>query len=155
MREWWEQLDQREQLSLFVLTLCLSMYLLFVALWRPVHQLRDDMAARNVSVSAALGRVEAMAGELKQLKAGGSQRKRNLNSLINTSTASHELEVSRIQPNTRGEVQVRFEDVSFSNLMRWMYQLEQAEGLNFKEVSISQTNRGGLVNATVRLAQGA
>ena len=56
-------------------------------------------------------------------------------------------------PNSRGEIQVRFEAAEFDDLLQWLYEMESVEGLLVREASITQTGSSGRVNATVRLAQ--
>jgi general secretion pathway protein M len=157
VKQWFQQFNQREQALLLAAAGFIVLYLLLIAVWRPVSGMRDEMLQRNESIAAALGRVQLMAAELKQLQGGGGGKRanRNLNQLINNSTASYSLRPSRIQPNSRGELQIRFEDASFENLLRWLNQLEQEEGLLLVDVSLTQGERGGLVNANIRIGQGA
>jgi hypothetical protein len=70
-----------------------------------------------------------------------------------TSTARYKIRPSRMQPNARGDVQVRFEDVDFAAVLRWLHQLEYTENVQIREVSINQGDRSGTVNASVRIGQ--
>jgi general secretion pathway protein M len=155
LKEWFQQLSQREQLYLLVGMFALLVYALLMGVWQPVENRRLDMAEQNARVAESLVRVRTMASEIQQLRAGGAgASKRNLNQLINTSTAGLQLRPSRIQPNSRGDTQVRFEDVDFARLLRWLHQLEYTEEVPILEVSITQGERSGVVNASVRLGQG-
>jgi type II secretory pathway component PulM len=157
VRSWFLQLSQREQLSLLVLAVALSLYLLYMLVWSPLSGQRDRLEAQNRGVAASLQRVDAMVSEVLQLRAGegrsGAGTRRNLTSLINQSTGRMQLAVTRLQPNSRGEIQVRFEAAAFDDLLRWLYEMESGEGLLVREVSITQSGSTGRVNATVRLAQ--
>ena len=82
---------------------------------------------------------------------GGARR--NLTGLINRSTSSFSLQVNRLQPNSRGEIQVRLENASFDDLVGWLHQMEYSEGLLVREASVTQAGTSGRVNVTVRLAQ--
>ena len=100
--------------------------------------------------------MQAMASELKILKASdGGPVNRNMNQLINATTAEVGIRPSRIQPNSRGEPQIRFENVGFAELLRWLHRIEYREGIAIKEVAINQGDRGGLVKATIRLGSGS
>ncbi|MBT4522900.1 MAG: type II secretion system protein M [Halieaceae bacterium] len=157
MKDWFTQLNQREQLSLLLLTLALGSYLLFVVVWSPLIDMRDEMADRNKGVAEQLQRVEALVWEVGQLRNLGVDHggRRNLTALINQSTRRLNLGIRRFQPNSRGEIQVRLESTSFDNMMRWLYEMEYEEGLLVREVSVTPTSDAGLINATVRIAQGA
>jgi general secretion pathway protein M len=152
LRDWFRQFNAREQAYLLSAAAAVLLYLLFVGVMKPLGGMRDEMAQRNAVTEETLSRVQAMASELKQLKAGGSPgRSRNMNQLINSSTADVGIRPTRISPNSRGETQIRFENVGFSELLRWLYRMEYGEGIAVKEVAINQGDRGGLVKATIRL----
>jgi len=152
---WFRTYNEREQAYLLAAVAAVFLYALYVGLWRPVAGMRDDMQARNKATEASLSRVQAMASELKQLQeSGDATQARNMNQLINASTADVGIRPTRIQPNSRGETQIRFENVGFDQLMRWMHRMEFDEGIAIKEVAINQGDRGGQVKATVRLGQG-
>ena len=156
MKDWFYRFNTREQMSLLLLGGALLLYLVYVLLWSPLDGRRDDMAQRNVAAAESLQRVDGMVSEILCLReAGGSAApRRNLTGLINQTTASAGLTVTRLQPNSRGEVQVRMESVAFDAVMVWLNVLEIREGLLVQEVSLSQSGDGGRVNATVRLAGG-
>ena len=152
LREWFLKLTARAQGYLLALAVALVLYVLLMGIWRPLSAMRDDMAERNEATEDKLSRVQALASELKQLKSAGvPQSKRNMNQLINTSTADLGIRPSRISPNSRGETQIRFENVGYPELMRWLYRMEYGEGIAVKEAAINQGDRSGLVKATIRL----
>ena len=154
--DWFRGYNEREQAYLLAVGAALVLYALFMGVWKPLTGLRDEMATRNAATEATLVRVQALASELKQLRAaGGGPQTRNMNQLINVSTSEVGIRPSRIQPNSRGEPQIRFENVGFAELMRWLHRIEYDEGIAVKEVSINPGDRGGLVKATIRLGQGA
>lgn len=156
MKAWFEQFDQREQLSLLVLAIVVFVYLLYILVWSPLDARRDALVQQNQAIGASLTRVDAMVSELLQMRASGATRgaRRNLATVINQSTSRLELPVSRLQPNSRGEIQVRLESAAFDDLLGWLYEMEYKEGLLVREVSITQTGSVGRINATVRIAQG-
>jgi type II secretory pathway component PulM len=126
-----------------------------VLVWSPLDGARDRLAEQNVGVAGSLQRVDAMVSEITRLRESGArpESRRNLTSLINQSTSALALPVSRLQPNSRGEIQVRFENAAFDDLLTWLYQMEYREGLLVREVSVTQAGSVGRVNATVRIAQ--
>lgn len=156
MNKWYSSLNQREQLSLLLLSGAVGIYLLYMLLWSPLASSRDDMILRNEGVAASLIRVDAMVSEVLLLRDSGvgSTSKRNLTSLINQSTSRMNLQLSRLQPNSRGELQVRLENASFDDILAWLYEMEYTQGLLVREVSLTQSGSAGRVNASIRLAQG-
>ena len=155
MKEWFAQLNQREQMSLLALGLAVALYLLYIFVWSPLDARRDQLALQNTAIAESQGRVDAMVSQVLQLRQGGAQAgaKRNLTALINDSTSRLQLPVMRLQPNSRGEIQVRIENASFDVLLQWLHEMEYGEGLLVREVSITQANSAGRVNITVRVAE--
>ena len=152
--DWFWSHNEREQAYLLAAAAAVVLYVLYMGVWKPLADMRNAMAQRNAVTEQTLTRVQAMASELNQLKAGGAgPRNRNMNQLINASTTEVGIRPSRIQPNSRGEPQIRFENVGFAELLRWMHRIEYREGIAIKEVAINPGDRGGLVKATIRLGQ--
>lgn len=156
MREWFATLNQREQLSLVLMGVVVALWLLYVVAWSPLAERRENLQLQNTAVAASLNRVDAMVSELMALRESGGanqNRRRNLTALISQSTRSRDLSVSRLQPNSRGEIQVRLESAAFDDMLGWLHQMEYTEGLLVHEVSITQSGAVGRVNATVRIGQ--
>ena len=155
MKEWFAGLDQREQLSVVALGFVLGLYLIYMLAWAPLSERRGQLAQQNEGVAQSLQRVDAMVSEIMSLREGGgaSTTQRNLTSLINQSTGRHGLQVSRLQPNSRGDIQVRLENAVFDDLLAWLDEIENREGLLVTEVAITRAGTTGRVNVTIRIAQ--
>ena len=155
MKEWFAGLNQREQLSLLVLGIALALYLLYMVAWAPLAERRSELAVQNEAVAQSLQRVDAMVSEIIRLREGGgaSASRRNLTSLVNQSTGRHGLQVSRLQPNSRGDIQVRLENAVFDDLVAWLDEVENRERLLVTESAITRTGNVGRVNATIRISQ--
>lgn len=155
MKEWFSQLNQREQMSVFVLSLVVVLYLLYMFVWSPLDTRREELTLQNNAIAESRVRVDAMVSQLLQLREKGASpgAKRNLTSVINQSTARLKLPVMRLQPNSRGEIQVRLENASFDDVLKWLHQMEYSESLLVREVSLTPTGPAGLVNVTVRIAE--
>jgi len=121
----------------------------------PLDDARDAVAVQNRGVAQSLENVDVMVSQILQLRESGasSSERRNLTSVVNSSTAQFKLQVARLQPNSRGEIQVRLENAPFDDLVAWLYQMEHREGLVVQEASITQAGAAGRVNVSVRLGQ--
>ena len=47
MKEWFAQLNQRDQMSLLVLGIVLVLYLFYLFVWSPLDTKRDELAGRR------------------------------------------------------------------------------------------------------------
>lgn len=155
MKQWFADLNQREQLSVLVLAIALGLYLLYMLAWLPLAEQREQLAQQNQGIATSLERVDAMVSEIMLLREGQGpgNSQRNLTSLINQSTGRHGLQVTRLQPNSRGDIQVRLEGAAFDKVLGWLDEVENREGLLVTEVAITQAGSVGRVNATIRISQ--
>lgn len=155
MREWFTQRNQREQISLLLLGLALVLYLLYMFVWAPLGTRREQLLLQNTAIAESRVRVDAMVSQVLQLRQNGAkpETQLNLTSVINESTSRFRLPVIRLQPNSRGEIQVRVENASFDDVMKWLYEMEYGKGLQVRELSLTKANTAGRVNVSVRVAE--
>lgn len=154
MKKWFLTRPQNEQISLAVLAGALVVYGLWMGLLSPLQNARDEALAQNVRAAEVKQQVNAMVTEIQRLRgAGATQVKANLLTLVNQVSQSQGLPISRMQPSSNGELQVRFESVLFNDVVGFLHQLETVEGVIVREVALTQTTVG-VVSATIRLAQG-
>lgn len=154
MKDMFFNMTRREQIYVLVMVAAVGLWLLFTFALAPASAAREAMKASNESAIMLLARVDAKATELIRIRQEGStQNNGSLVSAVSRSSELAGLPVRRLQPNSRGEVQVRYEAVDYDDLARWLYQVEMVEGLVVVEASITQAGRSGGVNASVRVAR--
>lgn len=147
-------LTRREQIYVLIMLAVVGLWLLFQLGLAPASSARQQLVENNRAAIALLARVDAKATELISLRE--LSKNQNSGSLVSAVSRSSELAglpVRRLQPNSRGEVQVRYEGVNYDDLARWLHQIELVEGLLVVEASITQAGRSGGVNASVRVAR--
>ncbi|MEM9314812.1 MAG: type II secretion system protein M [Pseudomonadota bacterium] len=155
MKDWFLRFSPREQLALLLMTAAVTLYAFVLLVLMPLGNAREEMVERNIATATALARVDGLATEISELrKTAGSAPSagRNLTATVNRSAERFGLRPSRLQPNSRGGVQVRFETAALEPLLRWLHALEDGQGLLVEELSLSQTQLAGTVSATVRIA---
>ena len=152
MREWFNSQSPRDQMAILLLTGFLLVFSVFQFALMPMGENRAQMALNNGAASAQLSRVEAKVSRLLSLRdAGGTGQNDNLSSTLSAAAQNAGLTVKRLQPNSRGEVQVRFEGADFDALLQWLQTVEGNEGLRIIDASVSDAGRSGGVNATLRV----
>ena|SRR5210317_919071 len=154
MKKWFVTRPHNEQVSLAVLAGALLVYGLWMGVLGPLQNAREEAIMQNIRAAEVKQRVNAMVAEIQRLRGtGATQVKANLLTLVNQISQSQSLPISRIQPSSNGELQVRFESVLFNDVVAFLHQLETVEGAIVREVALTQTT-ADLVSATIRLAQG-
>jgi general secretion pathway protein M len=154
MREWFNAQTQRDQIALITLVVAFALYSLLTFALMPASDARSQMAENNAAAIAQLARVEAKVSQLLDLRENNeSGQNQNLSSTLSAAAQNAGLTVKRLQPNSRGEVQVRFESVEFDALLQWLQTVEGNEGLRIVDASVSDAGRSGGVNATLRVRE--
>ena len=154
MREWFNAQTPRDQIALIALAAAVVIYSVVAFDLVPASEARSQIMANNKAATAQLARVEAKVSQLVDLRANGeSGQNQNLSSTLSAAAQNAGLTVKRLQPNSRGEVQVRFESVEFDALLQWLQTIEGNEGLRIIDASVSDAGRSGGVNATLRVRE--
>ncbi len=152
MRKWFESLSKRDQLALCALGAALGLWLFVQIVFVELDGRRARLSDSNAALAQQLSRVDLKVEQLTALRAGGGGRKVNLTRTLNQASEANGLAVKRLQPNSRGEVQIRFEGVDFDGVLRFLEQIEGAADLTVLDASISSAGRSGGVNVTLRIA---
>ena len=152
MRAWFESLSKRDQFALCALGAALGLWLFVQIVFVELDGRRARLSDGNAALTQQLSRVDLKVEQLTALRAGGGGRQVNLTRTLNQASEANGLAVKRLQPNSRGEVQIRFEGVDFDGVLRFLEQVEGAADLTVLDASISSAGRSGGVNATLRIA---
>ena len=152
MRQWFESLPSRDQIALMALVAALGLWIFVQLIFIELDGRRDRLTQGNQTLSEKLIRVDLKVEQLAALRAGGGDQRVNVTGRLSQASEANGLAVKRLQPNSRGEVQIRFEGVAFDNLLQFLEQIEGVSGLAVLDASVSSAGRNGGVNATFRVA---
>ena len=89
---------------------------------------RDSLTQGNQALAEKLIRVDLKVEQLAALRAGGGDQKINLTRTLSQASEANGLAVKRLQPNSRGEVQI-LRGRGFDNLLQFLEQIEGVSGL--------------------------
>ncbi|WP_101757508.1 type II secretion system protein GspM [Oceanicoccus sp. KOV_DT_Chl] len=158
MQQWFNNLTRQEQLLLLCGGASVILYVLFVLILQPMSSSVAQLEVQNQRAAETLNSVTALAAEYEALKQKGyavSNQSQNLTRLIDNTVKKNGLAMSRFQPSSSGDVQVRFENAAFNNIVAWLHELENEQGVVIKDLSVSPGSDSGYVNVSVRLRQDA
>lgn len=152
IRQWFESLSVRDQIALMILGAAVGLWAFVFLIFIELDGRRERLVNGNQALAQKLHRVDLKVEQLAVLREGGGDGQVNLTRTLSQASETHGLTVKRLQPNSRGEVQLRFEGIAFDGLLQFLEQIEGSAGLVVKEASISSAGRSGGVNATLRVA---
>ena len=150
-----QQLSLRDQSMLALLAGALALFVLYQALWHPLAAANQRLQVQNATGEKSLAAVTQMAAQLRALQQASTQsaaaQNENLTQLIDRTVAANSLRMSRFQPGSGGDVQVRLDNAAFDQVLRWLNELESAQAVTIRELVIAPGSASGLVNVSVRL----
>ena len=158
MKDWFANLESREQLFVGIGSLLVAVIVVWGLLWLPLDKGHKNMQASVVDWQSSLAELRALAANQPAGDRTGSGRPvattespvivvdRTLRerSLNNT--------VKRQQPTPNG-VRVEFENVAFDQLVVWLGDLNTRHGMEVQAGSLSLASRAGpgRINASLTL----
>lgn len=152
LKNWFLQNSPREQLMLSVGAVAVSLCLLYIGVLAPLADKRDKQRAINQTVLNQQEEVRELAQAILGQRQSGGSGDRSLAQLTNSTMRNHGLTMEQFQPTGNNSVRVRFGSVEYNKIMAWLDELENKEGVQVSEVSVTASDVTGLLsNATVKL----
>ena len=139
-------------MALMILAAVLSVWVFIQVIFIELDGRRQRLTAGNEALASTLSRIDLKVEQLAALRADGGGVQVNLTRTLSQLSETLGLPVKRLQPNSRGEVQIRFEGIAFDGLLQFLEQIEGSSGLVVVDGSISSAGNNGGVNATLRVS---
>lgn len=150
-----QQLSLRDQAMMALLGGALALYLLYQLVLHPLAAANQRLENQNTAAQQSLAAVTQMAAELRALQqnnsTGAAIQGENLTQLIDRTVAANNLRMSRFQPGSGGDVQVRLDNMAFDQVLRWLNELESTQNVTIRELVVAPGSAPGLVNVSARL----
>ena len=135
-----------------ILVAVLGVWMFIQVIFVELDGRRQRLMAGNEVLASTLSRIDLKVEQLAALRADGGGVQVNLTRTLSQLSETLGLPVKRLQPNSRGEVQIRFEGIAFDGLLQFLEQIEGSSGLVVVDGSISSAGNNGGVNATLRVS---
>jgi len=162
MKEWWQNLTDRDRKIMVVGTIVVLLLLLYQFLWTPMDDATDNLRGKVLRNQNLLSWMQASDKELKRqaplastqhpsTTSSSSASSASMLTMIKSSLDQYKLAstVSQLHQAENG-VQIHFEKIAFDDLASWLNVLNQEDHIS--AVHLSATALGnGLVNAQLTL----
>ena len=152
IRQWFQSLVVRDQIALMILAAVVGSWVFVQVIFVELDGRRQRLTAGNEALASTLSRIDLKVEQLAALRADWGGVQVNLTRTLSQLSETLGLPVKRLQPNSRGEVQIRFEGIAFDGLLQFLEQIEGSSGLVVIDGSISSAGNSGGVNATLRVS---
>lgn len=143
----WNQFNQREQSLLAVLAAVLFIAFLYFVIWQPSTQAVANAERQLAAQQQQYQWVQQAIARYKKLEESSSQQQSASGSVsqrINRAAAAQDIQIARLQPQGQ-EYLLSVDEVAFSDLLSFLAELEQRQGLALEAVDIAKLNTPGQV----------
>jgi len=146
MKEWWQQLNLREQRLVTVMGGVFLVFVFYSFIWQPLNEnlLKANKKLQRQQVlltwvSENIAHYQNIKGKSKPSKSGGS-----LSSIINRTASQYDLVITRLQPQGN-DMQVWIDSAPFTQLLFWLEYIGNKKGLRVKAIDLATSEREGEV----------
>jgi len=150
---WYATRERSEQRIVLALGAVTVLTVLWLGIWKPVSDWREVEHNRFGNAQATLDWMRANEARARELAEVGSTQggERSLIPLITRSAEVQGLTLTRLQPEASGAVSVVLQAQPFNEVVRWLHQLEQNNGVIVARIAFDADANPGFVNAQIRL----
>lgn len=143
MKEKWQNLNNREQQLVIVMSIAVVCFLFVNLIWQPLNDNIAKAEKKLARQQELLVWVDEKTSLVKAAKGKSTSRGGSLSSIVNRTAKANKVNITRIQP--QGEnIQIWIDEVVFINLLQWLNQLVISEGLSVTAIDLSGTDTPGV-----------
>ncbi len=159
MKEWFEQLEQRERLLVAVAGVLLILALVVLLIIRPISSQTSSGLERVADKRALLTELEQVAERIGPQGGGISPLTgANTDSLVvvvdqTTRSAGLATYLKRNQPDGANSIRLRFENAPFDSIVEWLAELQVNFSMSATSANIDMAAEPGRVNCNFTLAR--
>lgn len=158
MKEWFNNLEQREKQMVSVGAVALLVLMIYVLAWDPFVKRYASLEASARENEQLVAWLQERAQEVGELRAAmpshglTNQGQSILGNVDKTAKAMGLSEsIKRVQPEGTTKARVSLEDASFDKVVRWLENLQRQQGINVESGAIEKQEEPGLVNVRLVL----
>lgn len=155
MKEWWNNLLLRDKQFVFLGSVIITIFLIYLIIWSPLNNrvatLRNNVQHNKnllVWMQAADKQIQAYAN-IPQANKNAASLLSIVQNEINQSALSKDL--TQLHQVENDSVQLSFRDVDFDRLITWLTQLWLQHNITVTHASIKKTDAQGIVSAEIIL----
>lgn len=150
---WFHGREQNEQRIIAGLTALVVIAVLWAGVWKPVADWRFVETNRQQNAQQLLDwlRVNEQAAKQAGASTASNRGSRALIPVITKAADAHNIKVNRLQPESNGVISVVLQQQSFNQIIEWIAQLDENNGVSVERASFDSQDLPGYVNAQIRL----
>ncbi|RKF13190.1 type II secretion system protein M [Alginatibacterium sediminis] len=129
MKQWWVQLQKREQQLLIVASMFAFFALVYWGIWQPLSSQKANLSQRLQTQQVLLDWALDNRDRLKQAPQQADGSFDNLNQLVSSTARANAITITRLLPK-ENQVELWIDAVRFESLLTWLEQLKKNHGVS-------------------------
>ncbi|MEM7079814.1 MAG: type II secretion system protein M [Pseudomonadota bacterium] len=151
---WYRQKEQNEQRIILAVGCAILATILWAGIWQPLNDWRGSEVKRQNTATQLLDWVkrnqqQAQAATRSASRNGGPGRA--LIPIITRVAKANDIAIKGIKPESNGIISVSLQQQSFNDVVKWVAQLEENNGIVVQRANFDSGDAVGYVNARLRL----
>lgn len=156
MKQFWQQLNERDQSVLLVGGIIVCLYLIYLLIYSPLNNKVEHLEKDNHYQQELLTWIKQAKKSNKPTQQLEKQIITKDNALIKISQLINSHPTTKfpyqIQQTLSGKIQLSFEQVPFKMLMNSLIQLSKRTTIRIDQFSVFKTAKSGMVKSTIILS---
>ena len=155
LQQWWGLLVKRERIVLVALAVIIALLAFQSLIWQPLYQERNNARNSVDRQAELLNWIQKQALIVRQLKSSPIQvasPSQSISQRVNTAAKRGGIEINRFQTSGDNNVQVWLDNADFSKSLLWLEALQKRQGVMVENITVSETNKAGLVGIRATLS---
>jgi len=153
---WFQQQTRRDQMAVIICAILLSVFLVWIAIIKPLSNAADRANQSNQLTADSLVRVKSLAATLQYYQTSAAKRPRtqqiSIQGAVNSSVQAAGLSFTSLVPSANGEeASVRFESANYKNIIQWLHSLENVYDIQIASLNLTAGIQPGQVSVNIRL----
>lgn len=157
MEAWWKSLTERERYMVIYGAIALAIAIFYFAFWVPINASIDEMRRTNEQTRDLITWMKNAETEIRQVGQQNVAAKSKVSLLAAIEQSVKRDHVGNPAPAIKqldqSRVQVTFATVEFIAVVRWLQDVQASAGGKIEKVSMTRTDKYGIVRADVTLAR--
>jgi len=158
MKDWFESLQPREQVSVMFAAVFVAFAILYFGLWTPLSKSRESLTDSVATWERSLAELRPLIAAVRSNQGGRAPAAgvgQSLVVIVDTTLNQRNLSsaLQRSQPTGDNGIRVEFQNASFDDLVLWLGDLSGRYGLRVQSgnFSVSTQSNPGRVNASLTI----
>jgi len=150
---WYAEREPNEQRVVLALTAAVILTIVWLGIWKPISDWRTLEHNRYQNAQSLLDWMRANEARAREAARSGGPRSGNRSVLpvITRSAEAQGIRLNRLQPESNAVVSVVIQSQPFNEVLSWLHQLQENNGISIQRLSVDAEGTPGLINAQIRL----